>query len=237
MNILITGASAPLSRHMASALGGRHTLTLTEIVDVPGVEGFVRCELGHDDATNELVRGADVIVHSGQSYGNADVSERLDTAMRRCYNLVQSAYEEGVPRIVFLSSLSVMGRYDEGLAVTEGWKPAPTTDADVLGFHLAEFVCREFAREHRIEVACLRLGDLVWRADAPPSTSALYPEDALRAIEVALTVDISEGYAGSRSYWGLFHVQSAVPDQRFLTVEAEAKLGYTRPESARSERR
>ena len=168
----------------------------------------------------------DVIVHSGQTDGNADVSERLDTAMRRCYNLVQAAYEEGVPRIVLLSSLSVMGRYDEDLAVTESWKPVPTTDADVLGFHLGEFTCREFAREHRIEVVCLRLGDLVWSADAPTSTSTLYPEDAVRAVESALTVDISEGYAGSRNYWGLFHVQSAVPDQRFLTAEAEAKLGY-----------
>ena len=65
MNILITGASTPLSRHLASALGGRHMVTLTDIADVPGVEGFVRCDLDHDDATNDLVRGTDVIVHSG----------------------------------------------------------------------------------------------------------------------------------------------------------------------------
>ena len=95
MNILITGASAPLSRHLASALGGRHTITLTDIADVPGV---VRCDLDHDDATSELVRGMDVIVHSGQTDINADVSERLDTAMRRLYNLVWAAYEERATR-------------------------------------------------------------------------------------------------------------------------------------------
>ena len=234
MNILITGASSPLSRRLASELGGRHMVTLTDIADVPGA---VRCDLDHDDATNDLVRGAGVIVHAGGSDGNADVSERLDTAMRRCYNLVQAAYEEGAPRVVFLSSLSVMGRYDERLAVTEGWKPAPTTDADVLGFHLGEFICREFAREHRIEVVCLRLGDLEWSDDAPLSTSALYPDDAVRAIESALTVDISEGYAGSRSYWGLFHVQSAVPNQRFLTTTAESEIGYTRPATVQGESR
>ena len=237
MNILITGASSLLSRRLASELGGRHMVTLTDIADVPGVEGFVRCDLDHDDATNDLVRGTDVIVHSGGIDGNADVSERLDTAMRRCYNLVQAAYEEGAPRVVFLNSLSVMGRYGEGLSVTEGWKPTPTTDANVLGFHLGEFICREFAREHRIEVVCLRLGDLAWSDGAPLSTSALYPDDAVRAIESALTVDISEGYAGSRSYWGLFHVQSAVPNQRYLTATAEAKLGYTRPATVQGESR
>ena len=234
MNILITGASSLLSRRLASELGGRHMVTLTDIADVPGA---VRCDLDHDDATNDLVRGTDVIVHSGGSGGNADVSERLDTAMRRFYNLVQAAYEEGAPRVVFLSSLSVMGRYEERLAVTEGWKPAPTTDANVLGFHLGEFICREFAREHRIEVVCLRLGDLAWSADDPPSTSALYPDDAVRAIESALTVDISEGYAGSRSYWGLFHVQSAVPNQRYLTATAESELGYSRPATVQGESR
>ena len=237
MNILITGASGPLSRRLASALGGQHKVTLTDIAGVPGVEGFVRCDLDHDSATSDLVRGVDVIVHSGQTDANADVSERLDTAIRRLYNLVWAAYEESVPRIVFLSSLSVMGRYDEGLVVTESWKPAPTTDADVLSFHLGEFICREFAREHRIEVVCLRLGELVWSSDAPASTSALYPGDALRAVESALTVDISEGYAGSQCYWGLFHVQSAVPDQRFLTAEAEAKLGYTLSEAGGVESR
>ena len=223
MNIVITRASGSLSRYLASALGERHSITLTDIVDAPGA---VRRDLDHDDATNDLVRGADVIVHSGRTDGNLDVSERLDRAMRRCYNLVQAAYEEGAPRVVFLSSLSVMGRYDENLAVTEAWRPAPTTDSAVLGFHLGEFICREFAREQRIEVVCLRLGDLTWSADDPTSTSALYPNDAVRAVESALTVDISEGYAGSRSYWGLFHVQSAVPNQRFLTATAEAKLGY-----------
>ena len=48
MNILITGASAPLSQRLASALGGQHTVTLTDIADVPGVEGFVRCDLATD---------------------------------------------------------------------------------------------------------------------------------------------------------------------------------------------
>ena len=234
MNILITGASSPLAGRLESEIGARHSVTLTDIVDVPGA---VLCELDHDDATNDLVRGMDVVVHLGQTDGDADVSERLDTAMRRCYNLVQAAYEEGVPRVVFISSLSVMGKYDEDLAVTETWRPAPTTDADVLGFHLAEFTCREFAREHRIEVVCLRLGDLVWSAEAPPSKSALYPDDAVRAVESALTVDISEGYAGSRSYWRLFHVQSAVPDQRFLTAEAEAKLAYILSEPGQGESR
>ena len=226
MNILVTGASTRISNLIATALTGQHSVTLTDRVPSPGLDNFVLCDLGHDASTNDLVRGMDVIIHSGQIDLGLPVSEQLDGGMRCVYNLVRAAAEEGVPRVVFLSSLSVMGRYDDDYVVTERWLPSPTTETDVLCFHLGEFICREFAREQRIEVVCLRLGDIVSNEGSPLSTSALFPEDAVQAVERALTADISEGYADSHSYWAVFHIQSDVPDQRFLTMTAEKGLGY-----------
>ena len=226
MNILITGASTRISNLIATALTGQHSVTLTDRVPSPGLDNFVQCDLDHDPSTNDLVRGMDVVIHSGQVDPGLPVSEQLDGGMRCVYNLVRAAAEEGVPRVVFLSSLSVMGRYDEEYVVTERWLPSPTTETDVLCFHLGEFICREFAREQRIEVVCLRLGDIVSNEGSPLSTSALFPEDAVQAVERALTADISEGYADSRSYWAVFHIQSDVPNRRFLTATAEMGLGY-----------
>ena len=57
----------------------------------------------------------------------------------------------------------------------------------------------------------LRLGDLVDDGAAPVSISALYQKDAVQAVEKALTADISEGYADSRTFWAVFHIQSDVP--------------------------
>ena len=226
MNILITGASTRISRLLAPALAESHSVTLTDRVPAPDLDNFVLCDLDHDAATNDLVRGMDVVIHSGQVDAGLPVSEQLDGGMRCVYNLVRAAAEEGVSRVIFLSSLSVMGRYDEDYVVTERWLPSPTTETDVLCFHLGEFICREFAREQRIEVVCLRLGDLVGDEDGSLSTSALYPDDAVQAVEKALTADISEGYAGSRSCWAVFHIQSDMPDRRFLTTTAETRLGY-----------
>ena len=217
---------------MAPALAESHSVTLTDRVPAPDLDNFVLCDLDHDAATNDLVRGMDVVIHSGQVNAGLPVSEQLDGGMRCVYNLVRAAAEEGVPRVIFLSSLSVMGRYDEDYVVTERWLPSPTTETDALCFHLGEFICREFARAQRIEVVCLRLGDLVEDDDDSRSTSALFPEDAVQAVERALTADISEGYAGSRSYWAVFHIQSDMPDRRFLTTTAETRLGF-RPSSAR----
>ena len=217
---------------MAPALAESHSVTLTDRVPVADLDNFVLCDLDHDAATNDLVRGMDVVIHSGQVNAGLPVSEQLDGGMRCVYNLVRAASEERVPRVVFLSSLSVMGRYDEDYVVTERWLSAPTTETDALCFHLGEFICREFAREQRIEVVCLRLGDLVEDDDGSLSTSALYSSDAVQAVEKALTADISEGYADSRSYWAVFHIQSDMPDRRFLTTTAETRLGF-RPSSAR----
>ena len=226
MNILITGASTRISRLLADALEKSHSVTLSDRVRASDADNFARCDLDHDAATNDLVRGMDVVIHSGQVDAGLPVSEQLDGGMRCVYNLIRAAAEENVPRFIFLSSLSVMGRYDEDYVVTERWLPSPTTETDVLCFHLGEFICREFAREQRIEVVCLRLGDLVGDGDAILSSSELYSDDAVQAVERALTADISDGYADSRSYWAVFHIQSDVPGVRFTTATAETRLGY-----------
>ena len=64
MNILITSAGSELARNVAGALAEEHTLRLTELYPVDTGEGtFVQSELGHDESTNELVRGIDTIIH------------------------------------------------------------------------------------------------------------------------------------------------------------------------------
>ena len=214
MNILITAASTRIAGLLADALGDSHSVTISDQVPSSDGDNFVLCDLDHDAGTNDLVRGMDVVIHPGQVDVGLPVSEQMDGGMRCVYNLARAAAEEGVPRLILLSSLSVMGRYDEEYAVTERWLPAPTTEADVLCYHLGEFICREFAREHKIEVVCLRLGDLVGEDEPPASSSALYTSDAVQAVEKALTADISEGYADSRSYWAVFHIQSDVPDRQ-----------------------
>ena len=225
MNILITSASTRLARHLASELAADHDVRLTERTDVPGAQNFTLCDLNHDEATNDLVRGVDVIVHSGEVDYALSVSHQLDEAMRCTYNLLWAASEEKVPRLIYLNSLNVMGQYDGTYAVTERWKPVPTTETSDLNYHLAEFVYREFARENKIDVISLRLGDLVWDDRDAPS-SALYPEDAVQAVQKALTAEVSDGHAGSTTNWNIFHIQSAVPDPRFLTATAEQSLGY-----------
>ncbi len=222
MKILITNASTQLSQSIAASLSAKHDVRLTDRKAVSTSLAFTRSDLNHDKSTNALVRGMDAIVHTGEVDEKASVSEQLDIAMRCAYNLLWAASEEGVPKVVFLSALKIFDRHDAGMVVTERWRPVPGTDAPVLSHHLGEYVCREFAREHKLDVICLRLGALTpgggrGRTRSAPD-SAVYPEDAAQAVEKALAADLSG--------WNIFHIQSDVTGKRFLTTAAEKTLGF-----------
>jgi nucleoside-diphosphate-sugar epimerase len=154
----------------------------------------------------------DAIVHSGEPDSTRGVSDQLDVAMRCTYNLLRAASDEGVPRVVFLSTLSLFDQHDERYVVTEQWRAVPTTEAASLCYHLGEFVC-------------LRLGRLAWDGDAT-STSALFPDDAAQAVERALSSGPAGGIFDSTTSWSVLHIQSAVPNARFLTTAARESLGY-----------
>ncbi len=219
MKILITNASTQLSQAIAASLSAKHDVRLTDRKAVSTHLPFTRSDLNHDESTNALVRGMDAIVHTGEVDKDASVLEQLDIAMRSTYNLLWAASEERVPKVVFLSALRIFDRHDAGMVVTERWRPAPGTDAPVLSHHLGEYVCREFAREHMLDVVCLRLGALTPAGGRRNvSDSSVYPEDAAQAVEKALAAELSG--------WNIFHIQSDVPRKRFLTTAAEKALGF-----------
>ena len=213
MKVLITAAGSGLSRQLAEALADDHEVLSTDREDVATDRAFVRSDLNHTDPTNDLVRGVDVIVHSGAIDPRDSISDQLDYQMRCTYNLLWAAWQEGVPRFVYLSSLKLMEGYDPSYAVTESWKPAPTLEPSVLCYHLGEIVCREFAREKKTEVTILRFGEITPVSGTNPSTSAVYQDDALEAIRLSLTSDHS-------GWLDIFHIQSDVPDARFLSGQS-----------------
>jgi uronate dehydrogenase len=234
VKLLVTSAAEALPARLAHDLAASHDIVMTGRKAAPGL---VVCDLGHDSATDDLVRGVDAIVHWGATDPDDSASDRLDDAAYRTYNLLRSASDVGVPRVVYLSSLSLMHSYPEEYTVTERWRPEPTTSLDDLSCHLGEYVCREYAREQRLAVVCLRLGDLVWDGK-PMSSSALLVKDAVRAVELALTSNVSDDHRWTLLPdpfdWQLYHVQSAVPGARFATSNARTRLGFRSASEAAS---
>ena len=228
MNILITSAGSELARNVAGALAEEHTLRLTELYPVDTVEGtFVQSELGHDESTNELVRGIDTIIHIAEIPSDLLVSEAdqpdnyaIDYQTRCTYNLLMAASEEGVKHAIYASTLRLFEQHGEDWTVTESWRPRPSVDSFVLSKHLGEFTCREFGREGKLNVTCLRLGNLVTvdaAVTAEPDSMWLEMNDAVTAFQGALE---------SSSPWRIFHIQSEFPGSRFSIGKAKGHLQF-----------
>ena len=225
MNVLINGSPTAIGRAVAERLADSgHNLRLTSMAPYDE-QDVVVCPLEHDESTDELVAGIDVIVNVGyQDEVEMPVSFHLDYYTRRTYNLLWAASNAGVKRVVNLSTLRLMEEYEENLVVTELWRSKPlASDINLLCAHLVETICKEYARDRKFEVVNLRLG---WPLidggrndiDRDDGDSAVCSDDIGRAVLAALQADVEP--------WQDIHIQSPVANQRYTTAKATTTLGF-----------
>lgn len=226
MNVLITSGGSELARRLAEVTSESHTIRLTELHPIDTNFEFVQSALGHDESTNELVKGIDTIVHIAETppelKTKSDEPENfeIDYQTRCTYNLLMAASAEGVQHFIYASTLRLFEQHGEDWTVKENWRPRPSIDGLVLAKHLGEFTCREFAREGKIHVTCLRLG-LITTAEEASKTEFnsmwLGIDDAVAAFQGAIDAP---------SRWGIFHVQSEFPGSRFAIGNAKGHLKF-----------
>ncbi len=207
MRILITGADTPLGGVVARALQGEHDLRLTgaQALAPAGLEvlPYTPADLRDPPQVAPLVAGVEAVAHLAlhalpATPDAAAEKQALDGAARGMYVLLHAALATGVRRVVLASRLDLMAAYPEEYLVDETWKPLPDTSASQLSLYVAELTLREFVRAEAITGVCLRLGDL---GAGPAGTT---PEDAVRAITRALTMDLD----GHKYRWWLYHICS-----------------------------
>ena len=221
MKLLITSAASDLARTLATALSSEHQVRLTERRMVDSQLELAVSDLNHDAATNLLVRGRDVIIHVAEPLPDEAAPTYIDYVTRCTYNLLWAAHQEGVRRVIYLSTLDLMAAYGPEYIVTERWRPRPTPTHPLMGKHLGEYVCREFAREHKLEVVSLRLGKVV---DA--NAVAGQPVDAMWLDQRDLVSALSQALSAPLPNWSVIHLQSSFPGARFPVEDAKRLLGY-----------
>ena len=106
---------------------------------------------------------------------------------------------------------------DDDWAVNEQWRPRPSTEPPVLAQHLGEFVCREFARERRIAITCLRLGNLGQPNDKAAQRSR--PDPAWLSLRMMPCTLLNARLAAPAEPWVIYHIQSAFPGARFSSAK------------------
>ena len=226
MNILITSAGSELTQKLADATAESHNIRLTELEPVDTNYEFVQSALGHDESTNELVKGIDTVVHIAEAppelKGQAEEPENyeIDFQTRCTYNLLMAASAKNVNHFIYASTLRLFEQHGKDWTVKENWRPRPSIEGYVLAKHLGEFTCREFARERKIDVTCLRLGDIITVEEAADTEfNAMW-------LEINDAVAAFQGAIDAPSRWGIFHVQSEFPSSRFDVGKAKGHLKF-----------
>lgn len=153
---------------------------------------------------------------------------RVEEATRRVYHLLQGAVAAGVKSCIVVSTLRMFEPYDADFLVDEDWQPRPLDHDYGLAEYLAEFTCREFARERLLRVLVLRFGRIV--DEVPPLAEArrigwVVREDAIRALNAAVALAAGPKRETLR-WWMCLHIGGKCPPSRFPTARAERLLGY-----------
>ncbi len=193
MRILITGIAGTVGSILAKRLSGDHVVTGIDIRQSDQFDTTI-LDLNDYNAIRPEFDGVDIVVHLAAEPGHGR-EIGWDILMPRnvqpTVNVFQAAHEAGVRRLVFASSMHVMGMYEED----EPWAsiaageygvldpdtvPLVTADMPVradgryaVTKAFGEQLARYYAEAESMEAVCVRLGTIS-RNDRPGTDSRSY---------------------------------------------------------------
>ena len=219
--LLMTGAAGRLGTMLRGALatpGGTVRLSdLRKLHPLQAGERFVRADLTKPRQVRKAVRGASVVLHLGAVTEEVDWKRLTAVNVDGVINLLEAAKAAGVGRVVFASSMHVLGMHTRQMALDEASPVAPVTRYGVTKA-FGEAACRLFAERDGMSVTVLRIGHVVGSIDRAPPARGITAGDFAALVRMAL--DISE--PGFR----IFHAVAPHPDQRVSDGRLERERGF-----------
>jgi nucleoside-diphosphate-sugar epimerase len=214
MRVVVTGGSGLAGRAVVEHLVAHgHAVTNVDVVPHEGPAPFRRVEMGDLGQVYGALRGAEAVVHlAAIPRPTFDVSEVVyRTNTMAAFNVLEAASVLGIPRVVYASSVSVIGFpffvrpfAPEYVPIDEAHPRLPQ-DAYALSKHVGEELAAGFARRGGLSVVSLRFA---WihtpetfaaqlaplQADAAAGASNLWSyvdsRDVAESVRLALTVDV-----------------------------------------------
>lgn len=208
--ILLTGAAGSLGGwlrpHLAKRSGGLRSLDIRPFG--PALPGETIIQGDHADlaVTESAIAGTEAIVHFGAIGGEDTFEALLPSNMIGTYNVLEAARRHGVKRIVYASSIHVVGFYPTSQVIDSEVPYRPDSLYGVTKV-FGEALARFYVEKAGLEIACLRIGV----ASAEPTTPRnlwtwLSLPDLLRLVETCLTAPqlgfaVIYGISDNRRRW------------------------------------
>jgi UDP-glucose 4-epimerase len=177
--VLVTGGAGFIGSHVVARLLARGDEVVVldnlrrgqreaiEALLVGGGGRFVEDDIRHMDAVESAVQGCDVVFHlaaqSNVMGAVTDPSYSVTTNVLGTFNVLRSAAEAHVPRVVFASSREVYGE-PRALPVSED-EPLLAKNPYGASKVAGEAYCRAFAATHGLRVEVVRLANVYGAGD------------------------------------------------------------------------
>ena len=211
-NVVVTGGSGRLGRHVVERL--RHGRALTVIdINPSDVAGVVHRDIRVTDlaALREAFKGVDAVVHLAAIPNPRTSSPQLcfSTNTQGTWTVLQAAEDAGVRRVIVISSDATTGLHYNPV----GWPPhyipvdeqhpIRPTEVYSLTKEITESISRCFAARGKLEVLVVRPSHIVFEPEYPELEARgtdvnnyhlwgyVAPQDVAQGIERAL--DLEDG--------------------------------------------
>ena len=190
MRVTITGAAGGIGRCLMDGLDAAgHDVRGIDLVPLEGrlAERVTVADLGRDDAAlDDVLAGADAVVHLAAIADETDFPTAIDTHVRLTHRVLEAMVAHGVGRIVYASSNHAVGFTPRAASVPSDARARPDTYYGV-GKAAAEALCSLYHDRHGIAAACLRIGSFRERPTSRRQLATwLSPGDAVRLVDACL---------------------------------------------------
>jgi uronate dehydrogenase len=225
--LVLTGAAGRLGSYLREPLSKlADELVSSDIFDdvgdlYPG-ERYVCADLAKFDEVHALIEGADMVVHFGAIGDEMPFDNILQSNIIGAYNVWESAYQHGVRRVVYASSIHAVGMHKKTDFIGVDAAHRPDTFYG-LSKCFAEDLARMYWDKRQIEAVCLRILSCAQVTNARALGSWLSYDDLIHLVTRAIDTPVTE--------FSVIYGVSA-NDRAPVSNEGARQLGYVPKDNA-----
>jgi len=193
--IVLTGAAGRLGSYLREPLLKlADKLVSSDIVEEIGKlhpnETYVSANLSDLPAMIELLKGADLVVHFGAIGDEAPFDEILQANIVGAYNIWEAAYQNGVKRVVYASSIHAVGMHKKTDFIGTNVPHRPDTYYG-LAKCFAEDLASLYWDKRGLESVCMRILSCAQVSNPRAVGSWLSYDDLIQLVEKSITTQIT----------------------------------------------
>lgn len=193
--LVLTGAAGRLGSYLREPLSKMaDTLVSTDLVDDIGKlydgESYVKADLAKLDDMMAVLEGADMVVHFGAIGDEAPFDDILQSNIIGAYNVWEAAYQHGVRRVVYASSIHAVGMHPKSDFIGTDAPHRPDTYYG-LAKCFAEDLASLYWDKRKVESVCMRILSCAQVSNARAVGSWLSYDDLIHLVERAIDTPVT----------------------------------------------